>query len=73
MSFRSEKSANSRNDPPLRRRRDIEVCMKRLVALSAVAFLAACGADGEPQAPTQSSPGPGVTISGDARIGVVSN
>jgi hypothetical protein len=47
--------------------------MKRLVALTALALLAACGADGEPQAPTGAPTGPGVTISGDARIGVVSN
>jgi predicted small lipoprotein YifL len=47
--------------------------MKRLIALSALALLAACGADGEPQAPSASSTVPGVTISGDAQIGIVSN
>jgi predicted small lipoprotein YifL len=47
--------------------------MKRLVALTALAFLAACGADGVPQAPAASPPPPGLTLSGDAYIGVVSN
>jgi hypothetical protein len=39
------------------------------IALIACLFLAACGADGKPQAPTPT----GVTISGDAQIGIVSN
>ena len=34
--------------------------------LTALALLAACGADGRPTAPTAS----GVTLSGDARVGV---
>jgi hypothetical protein len=42
--------------------------MTRLLALPALALLAACGADGAPQPPVK----PGITISGDARIGVVS-
>jgi hypothetical protein len=52
-----------------------EVCMKRVLALTAIAFLAACGADGAPQAPAASAspPPPGLTLSGDAYIGVVSN
>jgi hypothetical protein len=42
--------------------------MPRLIlpALLACLTLAACGADGEPQAPSA-----GVTVSGDARVGVV--
>lgn len=40
--------------------------MPRMI-LAACLVLAACGADGEPQAPTK----PGVTVSGDAQIGVV--
>jgi hypothetical protein len=47
--------------------------MKRLVIVSALALLAACGADGEPQAPSSPSTGPGLTISGDAQIGILSN
>jgi hypothetical protein len=42
--------------------------MIRLLALPALALLAACGADGAPQPPAK----PGITISGDAQIGVVS-
>ncbi len=37
----------------------------KYAALAAVLALAACGADAPPQAPT-----PGVSISGEARIGV---
>lgn len=47
--------------------------MKHLVALTTLALLAACGADGEPQAPTVSPPPPGLTLSGDAYVGIVSN
>jgi uncharacterized lipoprotein YajG len=42
--------------------------MHRLGLLACLVLLAACGADGEPQPPVK----PGVTISGDAQIGVVS-
>ena len=42
--------------------------MTRLIAFAALALLAACGADGAPQPPVK----PGVTISGDAQIGIVS-
>lgn len=38
-----------------------------LVALLACLTLAACGADGEPQSPTPT----GVSVSGDAKLGVV--
>ena len=41
--------------------------MTRLVLLIASLALAACGADGEPQPPVE----PGVTITGEAEIGVV--
>jgi len=43
--------------------------MTRLIALASLALLAACGADGPPQPPAPT----GVTISGDAQIGIVSN
>jgi hypothetical protein len=36
------------------------------LSLAATLLLAACGVDGEPQAPAQT----GVTISGEARVGV---
>ena len=47
--------------------------MKPLSALALLSLLAACGADGEPVPPTRGSAAPanGITISGDARIGVV--
>lgn len=38
-----------------------------LTALLACLALTACGADGEPQAPTE----PGIKITGEAEIGVV--
>lgn len=41
--------------------------MRVLLPLSILALLAACGANGAPQPPTE----PGVKITGDARIGVV--
>lgn len=40
------------------------------VALS-LTLLAACGADGPPQPPAQADTRPGITLSGEARIGVV--
>lgn len=40
--------------------------MSRMILVACLA-LAACGADGEPQAPTK----PGLTVSGEAQIGVV--
>ena len=36
-----------------------------------VLLLAACGVDGPPVRPEPETPKPGVTVSGDARIGVV--
>ncbi len=45
------------------------------ITLAALALVAACGADGEPRAPQpapHSTPAqPGITVSGDARLGVV--
>ncbi len=38
-----------------------------LSALACLMILSACGADGEPETPTKT----GVSVSGDARIGVV--
>jgi hypothetical protein len=42
--------------------------MQRCCILACLALLAACGADGEPQPPVT----PGITISGDAQVGIVS-
>ncbi|SEM68916.1 hypothetical protein SAMN05216227_100199 [Pseudorhodobacter antarcticus] len=42
--------------------------MRITLALLTALTLAACGADGAPTAPTET----GVTISGDARVGVTS-
>lgn len=41
-----------------------------VLALAATLLLAACGVDGEPQAPSQVASQTGVTISGEARFGV---
>ncbi len=45
--------------------------MSRLILLAVLALspvaLSACGADGDPQPPTKS----GITVSGDAQVGVV--
>ncbi|WP_375689030.1 hypothetical protein [Pseudooceanicola sp. LIPI14-2-Ac024] len=47
--------------------------MKPIAAILTLALLAACGVDGAPVPPTRSSatPANGVTISGEARVGVV--
>ncbi|MDF3607663.1 hypothetical protein PE067_16870 [Paracoccus sp. DMF-8] len=45
----------------------------RYLAVIAVLALAACGVDGPPVAPGAAAPEPGVSISGEARIGVVSS
>lgn len=42
-------------------------------ALIAFVFLAACGADGAPQPPASKARTDGITISGEARVGVVFN
>jgi predicted small lipoprotein YifL len=41
------------------------------IALLSLVLLAACGADGPPKPPESAAPTSGVTISGDARVGVV--
>ncbi len=43
--------------------------MTRLAAILAVTLLAACGADGPPERPTDAPP-PGISITGEASIGV---
>jgi predicted small lipoprotein YifL len=45
---------------------------KIVTAFAVCLALAGCGADGPPQAPSPSSTQTGLTISGDAQIGVVS-
>ncbi|WP_198590181.1 lipoprotein [Paracoccus zhejiangensis] len=42
----------------------------KLIALIALAALAACGVDGPPERPVEPKPQPGVTVSGEARIGM---
>ncbi|MCZ8078440.1 MAG: hypothetical protein RSE12_03185 [Fuscovulum sp.] len=42
--------------------------MKSLLALTALALLAACGADGPPVAPSKAAPA--VAITGEARVGI---
>ncbi|AML51275.1 hypothetical protein [Falsihalocynthiibacter arcticus] len=44
--------------------------MKKLVFLGLFVTLAACGVDGSPKAP-ESTPPPGISVSGEARMGVV--
>lgn len=43
----------------------------KLAPVCLLLALAACGADGAPEAPSRNDVKPGVSISGDARIGVV--
>ncbi len=47
--------------------------MTRLLAALSLTLLAACGADGPPVAPAQTAAKPGLSISGEAEIGVVFN
>lgn len=42
----------------------------RLLLLVSAGLLAACGADGPPR-PPEAKPAPGVSVSGEAQIGVV--
>jgi predicted small lipoprotein YifL len=44
--------------------------MRPLAALAILITLSACGADGEPTPPAQSTAQPGLTISGEAKLGV---
>ncbi|WP_174213633.1 hypothetical protein [Paragemmobacter aquarius] len=43
----------------------------KLLPVLLLSFLAACGAAGDPERPAPGVPAPGVTISGDARVGIV--
>ncbi len=43
----------------------------KFLPLIALLALTACGVDGPPVRPAPDAPAPGVTVSGDARIGVV--
>ncbi|WP_323784836.1 argininosuccinate lyase [Thalassovita sp.] len=45
--------------------------MKPVLIVIALLALAGCGADGEPTAPAPKTSQPGITISGEATIGVV--
>ena len=45
--------------------------MKPVLILIALLGLAGCGADGEPIAPQPEPAKPGITISGEARIGII--
>ena len=45
--------------------------MRYALALVLLSLAAACGADGVPTPPGSGSAQPGVTVGGDARIGVV--
>ena len=46
--------------------------MKALLMMTvALGLLAACGADGPPETPSRDAPVQGLSVSGDARIGVV--
>ena len=42
----------------------------KFLALIALAALAACGVDGPPERPVDEKPQPGVTVSGEAQIGM---
>lgn len=43
----------------------------KFLALIALAALTACGVDGPPERPVDDNPQPGITVSGEARIGMV--
>lgn len=45
----------------------------RYLAILAVLVVTACGVDGPPVAPGAATPEPGLGISGEARIGVVTS
>lgn len=45
--------------------------LAKLAPLGLIFALAACGADGAPEAPSRNDVKPGVSLSGDARFGVV--
>lgn len=44
--------------------------MKAIAFLTALLALAACGIDGPPQPPQQQQAKPGLSVSGEARMGV---
>jgi uncharacterized protein YggE len=46
---------------------------RQLACFSLLASLAACGVDGAPTPPAQQAPAPqpGVTVTGDAQVGIV--
>jgi predicted small lipoprotein YifL len=46
--------------------------IRALVALAVLATLAGCGADGPPQRPAD-APASGIAVTGEARMGVVTN
>ncbi len=43
----------------------------RTLALISLVILAGCGADGPPVAPTQAATQPGISVSGQAKVGIV--
>jgi hypothetical protein len=45
----------------------------RLATLAVLTLLAACGADGPPVPPGKAATAPGLSISGQAKIGIVGN
>ena len=47
--------------------------MMRGMIMLALLMLAACGADGAPSVATPAAPASGVSVTGDARMGVVVN
>ena len=47
--------------------------MRPTALLLSLALLAACGADGAPIAPKQSASQPGVSLTGQVKVGIVGN
>jgi hypothetical protein len=47
--------------------------MRPTALLLCLALLAACGADGAPIPPSQSASQPGVSVSGQVKVGIVGN